>query len=288
MVVEDGRPFSNFNSKAMQLMIKWAKQGVGDTSKTPINGAAVREEVQKEAELLRKELKKELHGKVLHVSADMAAKDGRSFIGNIFCLFVSCWGFQINIFILGLNAQFYDEVEGKLKLVNLATREVFESHSGDNIRKWIKETLESYGITDIQLLGLAIDSAANITKAVYDLVTEVDKKIRALVQRFVRDDEAQEKDSGDFSDEKEIESDADDDEEESLSDTEAEDDAELDDKADDSRALRGAQISIGHRRLPVQEEKIDRKSHPPRFTCHGQDQTLYSSPSSRWQGSWKA
>lgn len=82
MVVIDGSPFTFFNGDTMQLMIKLGKQGAGDDSTTRINGATVRERVQEEAELLRAELKKRLRGKVLHLSADMASRDGRCFLGN--------------------------------------------------------------------------------------------------------------------------------------------------------------------------------------------------------------
>lgn len=96
-----------------------------------------------------------------------------------------------------MNAQFYDETLGDIQLVNLATREVFESHTGDNIRKWVRETLVSYDIGDIQLGGLAIDSASNITKAVDDFVTEVGQKVAEFVDKVMEGDEEEEMKEGD-------------------------------------------------------------------------------------------
>lgn len=178
MVVENGSPFTNFDSNTMQMMMTWGKIGAGDKSKGRINGAKVRARIQEDAEQLRKDLKTELHSKVLHLCADMASKDGRCFIGELFCIFfkddVLIW--VINV---GLNAQYYSDAEGMIKLVNLATREVFESHSGDNIRKWIKDSYESYGIEGIQLLGLAIDILFLRVNHKFSIISDICKDRRS-------------------------------------------------------------------------------------------------------------
>lgn len=88
MIVEDGRPISNDDSKSMQLLITWGKKGVGDTSKTAVNSVNVRGTIQKEANLLRESLKKDLKGKVVNLCVDMATKDGRCFIGKISYIFM--------------------------------------------------------------------------------------------------------------------------------------------------------------------------------------------------------
>lgn len=84
MVVESGQPFSYFDSNSMQMMMYWGKLGVGDESSAIPNSSKVREKVQLEAIALRKMLKKELEGKVLSLSSDMASKDGRCFLGETF------------------------------------------------------------------------------------------------------------------------------------------------------------------------------------------------------------
>lgn len=71
MVVEDGRPFTNVDSRCMQLILSWGRKGVGDNLKTTIDSVKVRKKVQQEAEELRVQIKKV-----------MATKDGRCFIGK--------------------------------------------------------------------------------------------------------------------------------------------------------------------------------------------------------------
>lgn len=82
MVVEDGRPFSNVDTRCMQWFIFWGRKGVGDTSTVVIDSVKVRQKVQSEAEEYRTHLKKSMKGKVVHLSTDMATKDGRCFIGE--------------------------------------------------------------------------------------------------------------------------------------------------------------------------------------------------------------
>lgn len=82
MVVENGCPFSTFDSTAMKVMMSWGMQGIGDDSSKLPNSIKVREKVQAEAEKLRGTLKKTLKGHVLSLSTDMASKDGRCFLGK--------------------------------------------------------------------------------------------------------------------------------------------------------------------------------------------------------------
>lgn len=82
MVVENGFTFSSYDSPCMQLLAKWGKLGIGDESEAAINSVNVRERVQDEAGLLRKQIKRALEGKVVHLCADMASRDGRCFLGE--------------------------------------------------------------------------------------------------------------------------------------------------------------------------------------------------------------
>lgn len=81
IVVEDGRPFSNFDSEPMQELITLGKKGSSDFTKKAINGGSVRALVQEEAEAKRKEIIRSLKGKVVHLSSDMATVEARSFFG---------------------------------------------------------------------------------------------------------------------------------------------------------------------------------------------------------------
>lgn len=82
MAVSSGQPFSSFDSPCKQLFISWRKKGIEDESETVISGARVRAKIQDESQSLRKELIRELKGKVIHLCADMAPKDGRCFLGK--------------------------------------------------------------------------------------------------------------------------------------------------------------------------------------------------------------
>lgn len=146
MVVENGQPFSNFDSSSMQVMMLWGMKGVGDENSSIPNAAKVRAKVQEEATELRKILKKELEGRVMSLSCDMASKDGRCFLGKR--LLFDC-NLRLDLTellsFLGLNAQYFDKKSGSLKLVSLACREVYESHTAVHIRKWIENTRRKSG-----------------------------------------------------------------------------------------------------------------------------------------------
>lgn len=154
-----------------------------DTSKVKINAKTVRNKVKKDAEDYRNKLKQSLEGKVLSVSIDMASSDGRCFLGKSFVIniFVQFYGILFCIF-LGLNAQYFDATTGSIKLVCLACKEVFDSHHGVHIKEWIKEVLKDFGINSEQLLGLSIDSGADITKGVDDMIKELSKKDYSMLQ----------------------------------------------------------------------------------------------------------
>lgn len=82
VVVEDGRPFSNFDSEAMQEIIKLGKEGAIDASSKAINSENVKNEVIQQAEMMRQELIEQLKGKTVSLSSDLATAEGRSFFGK--------------------------------------------------------------------------------------------------------------------------------------------------------------------------------------------------------------
>jgi len=136
VVVEDGRPFSNFDSEPMQEILKLGKKNANDFTKTPINRETVRTTVREDARSKRTEIMQKLKDKVIHLSSDMATAEGRSFFG--------------------LNAQFFDDVTKTIAVVNLVCLEVKEKHSAANIRGWIKEALIKFDIKEEQLLSISI------------------------------------------------------------------------------------------------------------------------------------
>lgn len=65
------------------------------------------------------------------------------------------------IFLPGLNVQL--NLNNEIKVFNLMCREVKDSHTGINIKNWLKSGQELFNIEDHQILGISIDSASNMT-----------------------------------------------------------------------------------------------------------------------------
>lgn len=78
--------------------------------------------------------------------------------------------------ILGINAQFYDERKQKIQVVCLQCREILDRHFGDNIETWMKDSLTEFKVDLLQLLGVSVDRAANITKGANLLVARTNSK----------------------------------------------------------------------------------------------------------------
>lgn len=189
MAVEDARPFSTFESRSMQEMVTFGKEGAKDRSKKAINSENVRGKVQEDAEKLRKEFTEKLKTKVIHLSADMASKDGRCFFGMRKFMISFEKISKHSVYVLGLNTQFFDHSSKTLCLYNLVSREVETKHSGNNIRGWVLEAMKLFEIEDDQVLGVSIDSAKNITKAIDDMIKKMMKKNYKLMIDFLRDDD---------------------------------------------------------------------------------------------------
>lgn len=80
IVVNDGRPFSIFESEDQLALIKLAKLQVGENIE--IYPEAVKKALQVEAEDKRKEIRNLITGKLLSLSLDMATCRQRSFFGK--------------------------------------------------------------------------------------------------------------------------------------------------------------------------------------------------------------
>lgn len=61
-----------------------------------------------------------------------------------------------------------------IRVVCLQCREVFERHFAVNIQRWINEAMDQYGISEDQLIAITIDSGANVTRAVDDLILDLE------------------------------------------------------------------------------------------------------------------
>lgn len=61
----------------------------------------------------------------------------------------------------------------KPHLTTLMKQCVFERHYAVNIQRWINEAMDQFEISEDQLIAITIDSGANVTKAVDDLIIDL-------------------------------------------------------------------------------------------------------------------
>lgn len=84
----------------------------------------------------------------------------------------------------GVNAQFYDPVVKSVRLVNLTCKEVNQRHFAANIKTWLLDIIHEFlpDEREQQTFVYSVDSAANISKAVNDVVTDLNKNILAALE----------------------------------------------------------------------------------------------------------
>ena len=82
LAVNEGIPFTIFDSPSMRNITDLAKIGAGEGSAAVVNAANVKFSVSEEAAKLREKIKKQLNGKVLSITADYGTAERRSFIGK--------------------------------------------------------------------------------------------------------------------------------------------------------------------------------------------------------------
>lgn len=161
LAVHNGVAFSLFDSFDMRELT--VRAGNGDDSEKVVNSENVKSAIHELAKLEREELKKLLQHKIFSLSADFATCQRRSF--------------------LGVNAQFFDPDQKNVRLVNLSCKEVNERHFAANIKSWILDVLKQFLPEERaqQTFVYSVDSAANVSKAIDDVVLELSKKtIEAL------------------------------------------------------------------------------------------------------------
>jgi hypothetical protein len=81
-----------------------------------------------------------------------------------------------------MNAQFYDPSSISTKTVNLACIEVKDCHTGKNIKEWMFQQFEDFEISSDQVCVMSVDSAANITKAINDIIEQLNAKSFEAIQ----------------------------------------------------------------------------------------------------------
>ncbi|KAM7165993.1 uncharacterized protein RBU57_007033 isoform 2-T2 [Macrochelys suwanniensis] len=109
---------------------------------------AVRHLVVSTAESGREELKKALEQKLCYLKMDAATRGNRNF--------------------LAINAQYYEEGKDKAVVKTLDIIDTEGRHSSSYVKSQVKAILEKFGISEMQVLSICVDNAANMTCAVKD------------------------------------------------------------------------------------------------------------------------
>ncbi|XP_053892578.1 BEN domain-containing protein 5 isoform X2 [Malaclemys terrapin pileata] len=107
---------------------------------------AVRHLVVSTAESGRKELKKALEQKLCYLKMDAATRGNRNF--------------------LAINAQYYEEGKDKAVVKTLDIIDTEGCHNSSYVKSQVKAILEKFGISEMQVLSICVDNAANMTCAV--------------------------------------------------------------------------------------------------------------------------
>ncbi|EMP26861.1 hypothetical protein UY3_16056 [Chelonia mydas] len=107
---------------------------------------AVHRLVVNTAESGHKELKKALEQKLCYLKMDAATRGNRNF--------------------LAINAQYYEEGKDKAAVKTLDIIDTEGRHNSSYVKSQVKAILEKFGISEMQVLSICIDNAANMTCAV--------------------------------------------------------------------------------------------------------------------------
>ncbi|XP_034634006.1 BEN domain-containing protein 5 isoform X3 [Trachemys scripta elegans] len=107
---------------------------------------AVRHLVVSTAESGRKELKKALEQKLCYLKMDAATRGNRNF--------------------LAINAQYYEEGKDKAVVKTLDVIDTEGCHNSSYVKSQVKAILEKFGISEMQVLSICVDNAANMMCAV--------------------------------------------------------------------------------------------------------------------------
>lgn len=160
-----GRPFSMFDEPAMRTITNLALAGAKETG--VVGREKVRAEVIDRASKEREIIKAELKQKLLSISADMATCNSLSFIGILV-------QYQVN---------------GEINVKNLECRMVHESPTAENIKIWFQGALRRYGIDPRQIICVSTDAAANMKKAAFEFIKDLNLEGNFIVDMKLEDDD---------------------------------------------------------------------------------------------------
>lgn len=136
----NGRPFKIVNDSGFRKIL----DPILEALDMQINEHNIRNGVLKTAEHVKNTIIQEIKGKMLSLKLDGVTNNNRSF--------------------LGINLQFIEN--GRIHLRTLATREMFERHTGENLKRLTIEVLNDFGVSREQIYTCTTDNARNMIKAV--------------------------------------------------------------------------------------------------------------------------
>ena len=85
--------------------------------------------------------------------------------------------------MLGLNVPFIQD--GRLILRNLGMREIYVSHTGQNLKDIVMEILASYGIARDQILSVTTDIGSNMLTAIASMKkTPMEMKMNLIIMKM--------------------------------------------------------------------------------------------------------
>lgn len=82
LAVRNGLSFSVFDSEDMKKLIDLAKTGAQDSSTRKVNPENVKKSLAETSQILKNQLKRDLRGKILSITADFATCERRSFLST--------------------------------------------------------------------------------------------------------------------------------------------------------------------------------------------------------------
>jgi hypothetical protein len=150
LVAVNGRPFEMMEDEGFQMLVDPIIKAIDKNA--AINSKNIRDLTETYAKMRRKEISTLLKGKLLSIKFDCCTQLDRS--------------------MLGLNVQFIQD--GRLILRNLGMREIYVSHTGQNLRDIVMEILASYGIARDQILSVTTDNGSNMLTSIASMKKNTD------------------------------------------------------------------------------------------------------------------
>ena len=183
LVTVNGRPFNMMQDSGFVKIVKPITDALGGGF--TINPENTRDQVKLDAIQIRNKIKNEVLGKMISVKVDCATRLNRS---------VYAVNFQFirysSLNVLSLCYQYsivYNYRDGKIKLRTMAMRELFDRHTGIDLKNILLQVLADYGVSISQIYSVTTDNGADMLNAVKRLVQDSSSQLTA--RNALQDDE---------------------------------------------------------------------------------------------------